>query len=120
MGIVKTKYKSNNLKIDLPSGYSYIFDIDYNHFYPVLYVSKFQICGQNIKKWLSVNWDEIMPFEHILIEGIANICEERDVKYRSYRNHIPPFSKWYSEKLEELVSMRLFFNKLIDNHLKSV
>ena len=120
MGFLKTKFKSNNLKIDLPNGYSYLFDIDYNHFYPVLYVSEFQICGHNIKKWFNVNWDEIILFEDVLVEGIANICEERDVKYRSYRNHIPPFSKFYSDRLQELVSLRLFLNKLIGNHLKSV
>ncbi len=120
MGVVKTKQKNNNLKIDLPSGHSYIFNIDYNHLYPVLYVSEFQICGANIKKWLKVDWDDIIPFEHVLVGGIANICEERDVKYRSYCNHIPPFSKWYSGRLEELVSMRLFMNKLIENHLSSV
>lgn len=120
MGVVKTKYKNNNLKIDLPCGYSYIFKIDYDHFYPVLYVSKFQIYGENIKGWYHVNWDEIMPFEDILVEGIVNICEEKDVKYRSYRNHIPPFSRLYSKRLEELVSMRLLLNKLIENHLKNV
>lgn len=120
MGVVKTKYKSNNLKIDLQSGHSYIFNIDYDHFYPVLYVSKFQIYGENIKSWFQVNWDEIMLFEDILIEGIANICEKYNVVYKSFHNHIPPFSRWYSKRLEELVSMRLLLNKLIENHLKSV